>query len=135
MGVRLVLPPGVGAKDVVLAMIAKIGAAGGTGHVLEYTGTAMRGLDMEGRMTVCNMSIEAGARAGLVAPDDTTFAWLAGREAAPAGEAWDRALAAWRARTDRFLHGLARRPRCTGITATVTRRRVRGAITLQLLTS
>src|SRR5688500_11390744 len=81
------LGPGVTAKDIILALIARIGVDGGTGHVLEYTGSAIRGLDMEGRMTVCNMSIEAGARAGLIAPDDTTFAYLAGRELAPTGAA------------------------------------------------
>src|SRR5882672_6062217 len=83
------LAPGVTAKDVVLAMIARIGVAGATGCVIEYTGSAIRGLDMEGRMTVCNMSIEAGARAGMIAPDDTTLAWLAPREYAPKGAAWD----------------------------------------------
>ena len=91
------LAPGVTAKDLVLAVIARIGVAGGTGHVLEYAGSAVRALDMEGRMTVCNMSIETGARAGLVAPDDTTFEYLAGRPHAPAGAAWDAALARWRA--------------------------------------
>ncbi len=90
------LGAGVSAKDVILALVARIGVGGGTGHVFEYTGAAMRGLDMEGRMTVCNMSIEAGARAGMVAPDDTTFQYLAGREHAPRGEAWDRALARWK---------------------------------------
>jgi 3-isopropylmalate/(R)-2-methylmalate dehydratase large subunit len=95
------LGPGVGAKDLVLAVIAKIGVAGGTGHVIEYTGAAVRRLTMEQRMTLCNMSIEAGARAGLVAPDDTTFEYLAGRPFSPAGAAWDRAVANWRAlRTD-----------------------------------
>ena len=86
----------VGAKDIILALIAKIGTGGGTGHVLEYTGSAIRALDMEGRMTVCNMSIEAGARAGMVAPDDTTFAYLADRELSPRGAAWDAALAQWK---------------------------------------
>jgi 3-isopropylmalate/(R)-2-methylmalate dehydratase large subunit len=90
------LPPGVSAKDLVLAIIAKLGVGGGTGHVLEYLGPAVRALSMEGRMTLCNMSIEAGARAGMVAPDDATFQWLAGRPKAPQGEAWDRAVAAWR---------------------------------------
>jgi 3-isopropylmalate/(R)-2-methylmalate dehydratase large subunit len=95
------LAPGVTAKDVVLALIAQIGVAGATGCVIEYTGSAIRGLDMEGRMTVCNMSIEAGARAGMIAPDDTTFAYLAGREHAPRGAAWDAAIERWRAlRTD-----------------------------------
>jgi 3-isopropylmalate/(R)-2-methylmalate dehydratase large subunit len=91
------LAPGVSAKDLILALIARIGVGGGTGHVFEYTGAAIRALSMEERMTVCNMSIEGGARAGLVAPDDTTFQWLAGREHAPKGADWDRALARWRA--------------------------------------
>jgi 3-isopropylmalate/(R)-2-methylmalate dehydratase large subunit len=91
------LPPGVHAKDIILALIAKIGAFGGTGHTLEYAGTAIRSLSMEGRMTICNMSIEAGARAGLVAPDDTTFEYLRGRPHAPRGADWERALARWRA--------------------------------------
>jgi 3-isopropylmalate/(R)-2-methylmalate dehydratase large subunit len=90
------LPRGVTAKDLILAVIAQIGVGGGTGAVLEYTGEAIRGLDMEARMTVCNMSIEAGARAGLIAPDDTTFQYLARREFAPRGRAWDEALARWR---------------------------------------
>jgi 3-isopropylmalate/(R)-2-methylmalate dehydratase large subunit len=90
------LRPGVGAKDVILAICAKLGIGGAVGHVIEYAGSVVRALDMEGRMTVCNMSIEAGARAGMVAPDDTTFAYLAGREHAPKGEAWDRAVARWR---------------------------------------
>jgi 3-isopropylmalate/(R)-2-methylmalate dehydratase large subunit len=90
------LAPGVVAKDVILALIAKIGVDGGTGHVIEYSGSAIRALSMEGRMTICNMSIEAGARAGMIAPDDTTFEFLAGREFAPQGEAWDRAVARWR---------------------------------------
>jgi 3-isopropylmalate/(R)-2-methylmalate dehydratase large subunit len=89
--------PGVGAKDVILAIIARIGVAGGTGHVIEYTGSAVRGLSMEQRMTLCNMSIEAGARAGLVVPDDTTFDYLAGRPFAPAGAEWERAVSRWRA--------------------------------------
>jgi len=87
---------GVGAKDLILAVIARIGAAGGTGHVIEYAGSAIAGLSMEGRLTVCNMSIEAGARAGMIAPDDTTFAYLAGRAGAPTGREWDRAVAWWR---------------------------------------
>lgn len=87
---------GVTAKDVVLAIIARIGAAGGVGHVIEYAGSAIRGLSMEGRFTVCNMSIEAGARAGMIAPDDTTFRYLHGKPLAPQGAAWDRALAYWR---------------------------------------
>jgi 3-isopropylmalate/(R)-2-methylmalate dehydratase large subunit len=92
-----VLGPGVTAKDLILALIAKIGVGGAAGHVIEYRGSAVRALSMEERMTVCNMSIEAGARAGLIAPDDTTFAYLAGRPQAPRGEAWDRALLRWRA--------------------------------------
>ena len=87
---------GVGAKDLILAIIGKIGTAGGTGHVIEYAGAAIRGLGMEARMTVCNMSIEAGARAGLIAPDDVTFAYLEGRPFAPRGAQWDRALVSWR---------------------------------------
>ena len=90
------LSPGVTAKDVILALIARIGVGGGTGHVFEYTGPAIRALDMEGRMTVCNMSIEGGARAGMIAPDDATFQYLAGREFSPKGAAWDRALALWK---------------------------------------
>jgi len=89
------LAPGVTGKDIILALIAKIGIGGATGHVIEYTGSAIRGLDMEGRMTVCNMSIEAGARAGLIAPDEVTFAYLAGREFAPRGADWDAAVARW----------------------------------------
>jgi 3-isopropylmalate/(R)-2-methylmalate dehydratase large subunit len=88
---------GVGAKDFVLALIGRIGTHGATGHVVEYAGEALRALSMEGRMTVCNMSIEAGARAGMVAPDDTTFAYLAGRPRAPEGSAWDDAVVRWRA--------------------------------------
>jgi 3-isopropylmalate/(R)-2-methylmalate dehydratase large subunit len=88
---------GVSPKDVILAIIARIGVAGGTGHVLEYAGSTFRNMSMEGRMTVCNMSIEAGARAGMIAPDDTTFEYLAGRPYAPAGREWDGALARWRA--------------------------------------
>jgi 3-isopropylmalate/(R)-2-methylmalate dehydratase large subunit len=94
------LKPGVGAKDIILAVIAKIGIGGGTGCVFEYTGSAIRALSIEERMTVCNMSIEAGARAGLVAPDDTTYQYLAGREFAPGGKKggadWDAALARWK---------------------------------------
>jgi 3-isopropylmalate/(R)-2-methylmalate dehydratase large subunit len=89
-------PPGVGAKDYALAMIGRIGAAGGPGSVIEYAGEAVRALSMEGRMTLCNLSIEAGARAGLVAPDEATFAYLAGRPAAPKGGAWEMALASWK---------------------------------------
>ncbi len=90
------LAPGVTAKDIILAVIARIGVAGGTGYVIEYTGSAIRALDMEGRMTVCNMSIEAGARAGLIAPDEVTVRWLQGRPHAPTGAAWDAAVARWR---------------------------------------
>jgi 3-isopropylmalate/(R)-2-methylmalate dehydratase large subunit len=90
------LQPGVTAKDVILAIIAQIGVGGGTGHVMEFTGPAVRALTMEGRMTLCNMAIEGGARAGLVAPDDTTFQWLAGKPRAPKGAAWDAAVARWR---------------------------------------
>jgi 3-isopropylmalate/(R)-2-methylmalate dehydratase large subunit len=90
------LPIGVTAKDIVLAIIGKIGTAGGTGYVIEYAGEAIRGLSMEGRMTVCNMSIEAGARAGLIAPDETTFTYIKGRPHAPKGEQWDKAVAYWK---------------------------------------
>jgi 3-isopropylmalate/(R)-2-methylmalate dehydratase large subunit len=90
------LAAGVGAKDIILAVIGRIGTAGGTGHVIEYAGSAIRALSMEGRMTVCNMSIEAGARAGLIAPDETTFAYLMGRPMAPRGDAWQDAVAWWK---------------------------------------
>ncbi len=90
------LPERCTAKDIILAVIGKIGTAGGTGHVIEYTGSAIRSLSMEGRMTLCNMSIEAGARAGMVAPDETTFAYLRGRPFAPKGEVFERAVAAWK---------------------------------------
>jgi 3-isopropylmalate/(R)-2-methylmalate dehydratase large subunit len=89
------LQPGVSGKDVALAIIAHLGFGGGTGFVVEYAGEAIRSLDMEGRMTVCNMSIEAGARAGMIAPDQTTVDWLKGRTHAPSGAAWDRAVADW----------------------------------------
>src|SRR5579862_5397275 len=105
------LEAGVGAKDVVLAIIGHIGTGGGIGHVIEYRGTTIRSLSMEGRMTICNMSIEAGARAGMVAPDATTFAYLEGRPHAPSGRAWEEALADWQALTtdegalfDRTVH-------------------------------
>ncbi len=88
-------PVGVGPKDMALALIARLGTGGGSGHVVEYVGAAVRALSMEGRMTLCNMTIEAGARAGLVAPDETTFAYLKGRPATPAGDKWDQALARW----------------------------------------
>ncbi|MDX5932379.1 3-isopropylmalate dehydratase large subunit [Acidiphilium acidophilum] len=91
-----VLPAGCSAKDIILAVIGRIGTAGGTGHVIEYAGEAIRALDMAGRMTVCNMSIEAGARAGLIAPDDVTFEYVRGRPFAPKGEAFERAVAHWR---------------------------------------
>jgi len=93
------LPVGVTAKDVALGIIARIGVEGGRGHVLEYRGSTIRGLSMEGRMTVCNMTIESGARAGVIAPDDTTFAYLRGREYAPAGDQWDQAVDRWRRST------------------------------------
>ncbi len=105
------LKPGVTAKDVILALIARIGTGGGTGCVFEYCGSTIRGLSMEERMTITNMSIEAGARAGLIAPDDTTFNYLYGRRHAPKGAAWDQAVGRWRklasdegARYDRSLH-------------------------------
>ena len=90
------LKPGVTAKDIILAVIAKIGTGGGQGYVLEYRGSAIRALSMDGRMTICNMSIEAGARAGMVAPDETTFSYLKGRPHAPEGVDWDEAVAYWR---------------------------------------
>ncbi len=99
------LSPGVTAKDVILTIINTIGVGGGTGHIVEYRGEVIRSLSMEGRMTICNMSIEAGARAGLVAPDDTTFAYLEGRPSSPAGAAWERALDHWRGlATDEDAH-------------------------------
>ena len=114
------LLPGVGAKDLILHVIGRIGVDGGTGHVIEYRGAAIAALSMEERMTVCNMSIEAGARAGLIAPDETTFAWLEGRARAPRGEAWRRAVAHWRtlasdagARYDREIRIDAREVRPT----------------------
>jgi 3-isopropylmalate/(R)-2-methylmalate dehydratase large subunit len=95
------LMPGVTAKDIILALCAKIGTGGATGHVIEYTGSAIENLDMDGRMTVCNMSIEAGARAGMIAPDEATFAYLEGREFAPKGANWDAAVEHWKQlRTD-----------------------------------
>ncbi len=96
-----ILSRGVGAKDIILALIAKIGTGGATGHVIEYRGAAIEALDMEARMTICNMSIEAGARAGMIAPDERTFAWLDGRRFAPKGDAWKTAVERWRRlRTD-----------------------------------
>ncbi len=95
------LPEGVSAKDVILAIIAKIGTGGGQGHVIEYRGEAIRNMSMDARMTICNMSIEAGARAGMIAPDETTYEYLKGRPHAPEGEMWDRAMEYWRTlRTD-----------------------------------
>ena len=95
------LMPGVTAKDIILALCAKIGTGGATGYVIEYTGSAIESLDMDGRMTVCNMSIEAGARAGMIAPDETTFAYLEGRDYAPKGAEWDAAVERWKGlRTD-----------------------------------
>jgi 3-isopropylmalate/(R)-2-methylmalate dehydratase large subunit len=91
------LAHGVSAKDIILALLAKIGVGGGTGHVFEYAGSAVRGLTMEQRMTICNMSIEGGARAGMIAPDNITFEYLHGREFAPKGEEWDKAVSMWRA--------------------------------------
>jgi len=90
------LPDGVSAKDLILAVIGKIGVNGGTGHVIEYRGEAIRAMDMESRMTICNMSIEAGARAGMIAPDETTFEYLKGRPRAPKGAAWDAAVQRWK---------------------------------------
>jgi len=90
------LGPGVTAKDVILALIAQIGTGGGTGYVIEYTGSAIRSMDMEARMTICNMTIEAGARAGMIAPDDVTFEYMSGREYAPEGVAWEAAIVRWR---------------------------------------
>ncbi len=91
-----ILPRGVTGKDIILALIAKIGIGGGTGHVIEYAGAAIRALSMEARMTMCNMTIEAGARAGMIAPDDVTFEYLVGREFAPQGAAWDAAVTRWK---------------------------------------
>jgi 3-isopropylmalate/(R)-2-methylmalate dehydratase large subunit len=91
------LPPGLGAKDMILGAIGRLGVAGGVGYAVEYAGEPIEALSMEGRMTVCNMSIEWGARAGMIAPDDTTFAFLEGRPAAPRGAAWEAALDRWRA--------------------------------------
>ena len=90
------LGPGVTAKDLILHIIGTIGTAGGTGHVIEYRGKVFEAMSVEGRLTVCNMSIEGGARAGLIAPDETTFAYLKGRPLAPKGEEWDQAVAYWR---------------------------------------
>ena len=89
-------PRGITAKDIILAIIGRIGIGGGTGHVVEYTGEAVRGLSMEGRMTMCNMSIEGGARAGMVAPDETTFAYVEGRPFVPKGKDFQAAVEEWR---------------------------------------
>ena len=96
INVEGILKPGVTAKDIILAVIAQIGTGGGQGYVLEYRGSAIRSLSMEGRMTMCNMSIEAGARAGMVAPDETTFEYIKGRQHAPKGEEWDKAVEYWK---------------------------------------
>lgn len=99
------LPPGVTAKDIILAIIGEIGTAGGTGHVIEFAGEAIRALSMEGRMTVCNMTIEGGARAGLIAPDEKTFEYIKGKPRAPQGKAWDMALDYWKTlQTDEGAH-------------------------------
>jgi 3-isopropylmalate/(R)-2-methylmalate dehydratase large subunit len=99
------LPPGVTAKDIILAIIGEIGTAGGTGHVIEFAGEAIRSLSMEGRMTICNMTIEGGARAGLIAPDETTFAYIKDKPRAPKGKAWDMALDYWKTlHTDEGAH-------------------------------
>ncbi len=90
------LGAGITGKDIILAIIAKIGTAGAVGYVMEYAGSAIRDLSMEGRLTLCNMSIEAGGRAGMVAPDETTFAYLKGKPFAPQGEMWDKAMAFWK---------------------------------------
>ncbi len=100
-----VCPPGVGAKDIILAIIGEIGTAGGTGSVIEYAGEAIRALSMEGRMTVCNMSIEGGARAGMIAPDEKTYDFIKGRPKAPKGAAWDMAMRYWETlKTDEGAH-------------------------------
>jgi 3-isopropylmalate/(R)-2-methylmalate dehydratase large subunit len=113
------LQPGVTAKDVILAIIGKIGTGGGIGHIIEYRGSVIRSLSMEGRMTICNMSIEAGAKAGLIEPDETTFAYIKGRKHAPKGDAWDAAVADWKSLatdpgatfdTEVFLDGSAIQP-------------------------
>ncbi len=99
------LARGATAKDIILAIIGEIGTAGGTGSVIEYAGEAIRGLSMEGRMTICNMSIEGGARAGMIAPDEKAYAYLEGRPKAPKGEAWDAARRYWDTlRTDEGAH-------------------------------
>ena len=105
------LRPGVTSKDVILAIIARIGTGGGQGYVLEYRGNVIENLSMEARMTICNMSIEAGARAGMIAPDETTFAYLQGRDRAPKGADWDAAVDEWRAAAQRRRRGVRRRGR------------------------
>src|SRR5207244_4723464 len=107
------LTTGVSAKDVILAIIATIGAGGGVRHAIEYAGSAIRAMSMDKRMTVCNMSIEAGARAGMIGPDETTFAFLEGRPCAPRGEAWAQALASWEALAHGPGAGFARGGRLT----------------------
>ena len=108
------LPYGLTPKDMILGAIGQVGVAGGTGHVVEYAGEAIRALSIEGRLTICNMSIELGARAGMIGPDDTTFAFLEGRPRAPQGADWERALERWRAlASDRggdVRHARHRRP-------------------------
>jgi len=108
------LPEGTSPKDVILAIIGRIGTGGGIGHIIEYRGEVFRAMSMEGRMTVCNMSIEAGAKAGMIAPDDVTFAYLEGRDNAPKGSAWDHALDAWRALPSRYSTDQPSGPRCHG---------------------
>ena len=105
------LPLGLTAKDMILGAIGQLGVDGGVGHAIEYTGEAIEALSMEGRMTVCNMSIEAGARAGMIAPDETTFAYLEGRPGAPKGAAWEQALDRWRALPSDPGRGLRRHGR------------------------
>ena len=90
------LNPGVCSKDIILYLISKLGTGGGTGHFIEFAGSAIRSLSMEARMTICNMSIEMGARGGMIAPDETTFAYLKGREYAPQGTEWDKSVAQWK---------------------------------------
>jgi 3-isopropylmalate/(R)-2-methylmalate dehydratase large subunit len=104
------LPEGVTAKDIILAIIGEIGTAGGTGHVIEFAGEAIRALSMEGRMTVCNMTIEGGARAGLIAPDEKTYAYIKGRPRAPKGKAWDMAASLLEDAADRRGRALRQGP-------------------------
>ena len=114
------LPPGVTAKDIILAIIGEIGTAGGTGYALEYAGEAIRALSMEGRMTVCNMSVEGGAKAGFIAPDEKTYTYLKDRPKAPKGKAWDEAMRYWE--TLQLRRGRAFRPRDSGSTPPSCRR-------------